>query len=195
MRHRESRRVGEFELVGEKEKGYALDAVDDYLAQLAADYSKLRHGEFEGVITSEMIRQVTFESESGGYRPSEVDEALDKVEERFAVLENEYRRNELGQNLWDEEIEVLAEAIMGRLNRPAGARFRRPSKRLVKGYFIRDVDDLCERLKKHLLTDQGFDPALVRQARFRSATGDMSYEETQVDAFMDRCIQLMLELR
>lgn len=195
MRHRESSRIGEFELVGEKQQGYSVSEVDDYLARLGNDYSLLRQGQVEGILTSEMIRQAVFASEAGGYKPASVDGVLDQVEERFAELENRFRREKLGQRLWEEEVELLAELLLGRLNRPAGERFRRPSQRLVKGYFVRDVDSLCDLLLERLSAGQMFDLELVRGARFRSATGDMCYEETQVDAFLDRCVQLALEVR
>lgn len=190
-----SQGLGEFTLLGEKEKGYSSEEVDAYFQQLAADYSLLRRGNNDGIISSKDIRTKSFSQEKGGYKPVEVDRALDRVEDKFGELERSLKKTELGEAQWNEELEVLANSIMGRLNRPEGERFRRPSKRLVKGYYMRDVDALCDKLKDHLQHDSKVNPKIIRRARFRSATGDMCYEETQVDAFLDRCIELILEIK
>lgn len=195
MKHRDAKGLGDFELVDEKSIGYAPDDVDDYFEELAADFVKLRKGSYEGIITSSMIRSHSFPQARGGYKPAEVDRALDRVEDKFSELERDARRANLGEAAWNEQVETLANTVMGRLTRPDGERFRRPSKKLVKGYYVRDVDQLCLEIKDHLQHDSVISPKVIRKARFRAATGDMSYEESQVDAFLNRCIELMLEIR
>lgn len=184
----------EFDLVDSSRWGYDVDAVDSFFERLAADFSRVRSGQREGVLTVQQIREVVFDQVRGGYDPLLVDHALDRVEDKFASFELARRKAELGQAAWDAETDRLAELIMGRLKRPAGERFRRPSQKLVKGYYMRDVDALCERLLGLIQSNKPLKLDMIRSASFRSASGDMSYEETQVDAFMDRCIELILEL-
>ncbi|THD30096.1 MAG: cell division protein DivIVA, partial [Rothia mucilaginosa] len=73
-------------------------------------------------------------------------------------------------------------------------RFRRPSKRRHMGYFVGDVDAICDRVYAQLNSEEPLDPSVVRHAKFRPASGTVSYEESQVDAFLDRCIELLQDL-
>ncbi|MFC6257260.1 DivIVA domain-containing protein, partial [Kocuria oceani] len=57
------------------------------------------------------------------------------------------------------------------------------------------VDVLCERLGARLTDSGPLDPAELRGAVFPPAHGERSYEEQQVDAFLDRAVQLLLALR
>jgi divIVA domain protein len=45
-----------------------------------------------------------------------------------------------------------------------------------------------------LNSEEPLDPSVVRHAKFRPASGTVSYEESQVDAFLDRCIELLQDL-
>lgn len=198
MKHRARNALSEpsasvFTLVGPKDNGYRTASVDAFFARLADDYELILSGDELGqeVNTSRTIRQTVFEAEAGGYDPAEVDQALDRVEDRFAELERRLYIQRYGQKTWDEVIEELRQLLLGRLQRPDGERFRRPSQGLVKGYFVKDVDALCRRLMEHFEGRQELLPGDIRSASFTAATGQMSYEETQVDAFLDRCIEYL----
>ncbi len=196
MKHRGARTMSEFNTVGEKQLGYSCAEVDDFFAALADDFELLRSGgSRQDVATSTLIRQRSFSGQAGGYVPQEVDAALDRVEDRFVVFEKERVIAREGLSAWNARLESDAELIMGRLNRPERQRFRRPSEKLTRGYFVGDVDALCESLKAHFLSDEELSPAMIREAVFSSATGEMSYEETQVDAFLDRCVSLILAIK
>jgi DivIVA domain-containing protein len=54
-----------------------------------------------------------------------------------------------------------------------------------------DVDNLCHDLIGYLEHDQPLSVDNVRRAVFRQAKGKDGYEETQVDAFLDRVVELM----
>lgn len=192
MKH-QAESSGEFRRAGAQEKGYSVAAVDSFFTRLADDYELILSGADLGkdVHTSRTVREAVFESEKGGYAPDDVDAALDKVEDRFCELERHLYVQRYGQVAWDQAVEELRELLLGRLERPAGQRFRRPAKRLTKGYFTKEVDALCERLLSHLKGADVLTPADIRAAAFSPATGDICYEETQVDAFLDRAIEYL----
>lgn len=186
----------EFILVSNQQQGYACGEVDSYFDELAADFDALRQGHVGKTLhTSQDIRQVKFSAELGGYSIADVDHALDRVEDRFADFERRYFIERYGRAKWEQSVEESAAVIMRRLDRQAGERFRRPARKLTKGYFVKEVDALCESLRDHFRSAEELSPSLIRSAVFSSATGDMCYEETQVDAFLDSCIALILNLR
>ena len=136
-----------------------------------------------------------FDRVKGGYDPGAVDAHLDAVEDELFALEKAAFVAEHGTRRWEEHLELLAGLLLGRLNRPHGERFRRPSSHRTLGYAAADVDVLCDRLMDALRGKPEVDPRLVRTAVFRPAQGQRSYEEQQVDAFLDRAVEFVLALR
>lgn len=181
----------EFSRLPANETGYDLEETKAFFIQLAEDYELVLSGQdiTRPLQTSRTIRQKDFSPQPGGYNPVEVDQALDRVEDRFAEIERRAYISRHGLETWQTAVQELKELLQGRLQRPAQERFRRPVTKLTKGYFVKDVDALCERLIAHMEGGPQLMPADVRAAAFRAATGTMSYEETQVDAFMDRVIE------
>lgn len=191
-----SQRISEFRVVDERETGYNIEAVDQFFTDLANDYERLRSdGSHSGITTARAIRQSTFQPQKGGYAVADVDAALSRVEDRFAAIERRFFIAEHGREAWSEYVEQIAELLMGRLRRENGERFRRPAHRLTKGYLTEDVDALCNRLMREFKTSDNLSADVVRGAVFRSATGSRCYEETQVDAFLDKCIELIHDLK
>lgn len=189
-------RGGGFARAGETEPGYKRSEVDRLFTRLAEDYEKLSGAAElpEDLYTSRRIRQVIFREEPGGYKLDVVDRALEKIEERFAKLERSRYIEAYGLDNWERSLVETGELLAGRLERPAGERFRRPSKRRYMGYFVGDVDAVCDRVYAQLNSEEPLDPSVVRHAMFRPASGTVSYDETQVDAFLDRCIELLQDL-
>ena len=74
---------------------------------------------------------------------------------------------------------------------PTAQRFRRPAKAKARSYNTTDVDDLCHDLIGYLEEDKPLSVDNVRRAVFRPAVGKDGYEENQVDAFLDRVVELM----
>ena len=124
----------------------------------------------------------------------EVDRALEQVGERFAKLERSRYIQRYGLTEWERSLRSTGELLAGRLERPRGEKFRRPTKRKTVGYFISDVDELCDRVLAQLNSEEPLDAGVVQRASFRPATGSVCYDETQVDAFLDRCIELLQDL-
>lgn len=185
-----------FARVAEQRWGYDPGQVDDFLDRLGAvlDTAAADAGTAPGV-TSREVRATVFDRTPGGYDPGAVDARLDQLEDELAGREREAFLRAQGDHSWEEYLESLGQTLLGRLNRPRGERFRKPSHRKQPGYSIADVDVLCERLVEHFRSDEALDPSLVRTAVFRQARGSRSYEEQQVDAFLDRVLELLLALR
>jgi len=142
----------------------------------------LLHGE----TVHDAIYRITSAAARRLYRP--------ELQERFAELERSRDIEQYGLSNWELSLVDAGELLAQRLERPDGERFRRPSKRKHAGYFVGDVDKVCHHIYAQLNSEEPLDTSVIRNAVFRSATGSVSYEETQVDAFMDRCIALIQDL-
>lgn len=179
--------------VGPQESGYSVREVNDFFGALVDDYEQLltHHGTSQSAHTSRTIRDKVFTPEAGGYTPQAVDSYLDQVEDRFAEIERRLYIERYGEELWQDSLEELRALLRGRLNRPDGERFRRPSHRRTKGYLTEDVDELCRLILRTVEHGETLLPQKIRSATFRSAVGKNSYDETQVDAFMSRCLEYL----
>lgn len=166
-----------------------LDRVDAVLATTTGDPASTPG------VGSRQVRERVFDRVQGGYDPAPVDTRLDELEDRLADHEREAFIREHGPERWEEHLELLGRTLLGRLNRPHGERFRQPSQRKQLGYSVADVDVLCDRITEHFRSDDALDPSMVRTAVFRQARGNRCYEEQQVDAFLDRVVELILALR
>lgn len=196
-----------FDRLGERAWGYDPAQVDDFLDRLAAVMHTTTTppapgaGDADDAAThprrlgSRQVRERVFDRVKGGYDPAAVDAHLDAVEDELFAREKAAFVAEHGTRRWEEHLELLAGLLLGRLNRPHGERFRRPSSHRTLGYAAADVDVLCDRLMDALRGEPEVDPRLVRTAVFRPAQGQRSYEEQQVDAFLDRAVEFVLAMR
>lgn len=173
--------------------GYDPQTVDAFFAD--AESTLEGRVSADEAVTSSGVRGIAFGRARGGYEPAEVDASLDEVENNLAELENELFIQEHGRTAWEAKLGELSELIFGRLERPDGKRFRSPSGASTRGYAVVDVDALCHALVEELSRPESLDPDRVRTAVFGPAVGEDSYEEQQVDAFLDKVVELLLALR
>jgi DivIVA domain-containing protein len=178
-----------FERVGRREHGYNVRQVDQFLAR-AREYYNANDPD-SGQITSRDVRAMTFEPARGGYDPRAVDSALDRLEDVFAQRERDALIVAEGEQAWLAQIGRVSAVLRARLHREPGDRFRRPAKRNAPSYNVQDVDALCSELLAYFENDQPLSVDIVRRSVFREAKGPDGYEETQVDAFLDRVVELM----
>ncbi|MGM9473619.1 DivIVA domain-containing protein [Pseudarthrobacter sp. YS3] len=178
-----------FERVRSNEFGYNAKQVDQFLqrAKVALETPKAA----VHPLGSADVRAVSFDPVKGGYSAAVVDSALDRLEDAFARRERDELIAARGEDAWLREIGKLSGILRGRLHRPDGERFRRPARKNVRSYNIQDVDKLCYDLIGYLEEDKPLSVDNVRRAVFRPAAGQDGYEETQVDAFLDRVVELM----
>ncbi|KAA9393566.1 DivIVA domain-containing protein [Kocuria coralli] len=183
-----------FPRVGSRAWGYAPETVDAFLADVEAALTS-DGTSAEGALTSADVRAVVFGRARGGYEPQEVDTTLDRVEDALTEREIQAYVRDHGQEAWETRVNQLSELIFGRLERADGQRFRAPSGASTRGYAVGDVDELCRSLTDRLGRSRAVDPDSVRSAVFGPAVGGNAYEEQQVDAFLDKVVELLLALR
>lgn len=187
MAHTEDSAAAGFDRVGRGDLGYSPKQVEKFLAA-ARTYLE---DQSAPVVTSHEVRTISFDAVRGGYDANEVDAALDRLEDAFARRERDDLIQQSGEDAWLKEIGHLAGVLRGRLVRPDGERFRRPSSQKAPSYHAQDVDALCVRLLDYLEHGTPMSADEVRMAVFRTVSGQEGYEETQVDAFLDRVVELM----
>lgn len=178
----------------EKVRGYDMAQVDAFLAAVDEALAGALPGPAERTVGSAEVRSAVFSGVRGGYRPEAVDEMLDAAEDALAAAERERFLRAHGPAAWQQRADELAALLRGRLDRPRTERFRCPSRPRAQGYSAAHVDVLCERLAARLEGTGALAAAELRRAVFPPAQGERSYEEQQVDAFLDRAVQLLLTL-
>jgi DivIVA domain-containing protein len=178
-----------FERVARTEYGYNAKQVDQFLQRARVSLETPEAAAHP--VKSADVRSVSFDPVKGGYSATAVDAALDRLEDAFARRERDDLIAERGEDAWLRQIGQLSGTLRGRLHRPDGERFRRPVKKKARSYNTKDVDGLCRDLIGYLEHDKPLSVDNVRRAVFRAAVGEDGYEETQVDAFLDRVVELM----
>ncbi|KRF04978.1 hypothetical protein ASH00_10965 [Arthrobacter sp. Soil782] len=178
-----------FARVGRREYGYKAKQVDRFLTRARTFYNS--DGTDGEPVTSAEVRTTAFDPARGGYEPRAVDAALDRLEDVFAQRERDTLIAASGEQAWLMQIGRTSAVLRNRLHRPPGERFRRPSRKNTTSYDIEDVDALCNELLGYFERDMPLSVDVVRRAVFREAIGQDGYEETQVDAFLDRVVELM----
>ncbi|GAB3538568.1 DivIVA domain-containing protein [Arthrobacter tecti] len=178
-----------FARVGRRDFGYNARQVDRFLTEARSYYNS--DGADGDPITSSDVRTMAFDPARGGYEPQAVDAALDRLEDVFAQRERDALIDSNGEEAWLMQIGRISAVLRSRLHRPPGERFRRPSRRNSPSYNVDDVDALCNELLGYFENDMPLSVDVVRRAVFRESVGEEGYEETQVDAFLDRVVELM----
>jgi DivIVA domain-containing protein len=170
--------------------GYSVDEVEDFLEDARAAYANQRPD--VAVITAESIRRTAFSMQKGGYSPSHVDAALERLEDAFAVRERERVLAEVGDAEWYSKARRDAQVILDRLDRPPGQKFKRTGI-LVNGYHPKDVDAFADRLVEYFQHGKPLTVEHVRTVVFRSKKH--GYAEWQVDLLIDSVVDVMLAVR
>ncbi|MHA7276537.1 DivIVA domain-containing protein [Arthrobacter sp. HLT1-21] len=178
-----------FARVGRREYGYNLRQVDSFLTRAREFYNT--EDLTGGPVSSIDVRSMAFDPAKGGYEPQAVDAALDRLEDVFAQRERDRLISAKGEDVWLMQIGRSSAVLRSRLHREPGERFRRPTRRKAASYNVDDVDTLCNELLAYFESDAPLSVDVVRRSVFRDAVGAEGYEETQVDAFMDRVVELM----
>ncbi len=175
-----------FPHVGRWSRGYEPDQVDLFFARARIAYE----GPLEASMPADEVRNTSFDLTRGGYTPSVVDDAMDRLEAAF------YRRERAafvalnGMGEWKARTERLLHTLQPRAARPAGVRFARPAH--GPGYRAADVDALVDRIIARFASDAPLTSDEIRAASFGNARGRAAYAEGPVDAYLDRALQVLL---
>lgn len=144
-------------------------------------------------LTSDEIRHTAFRlARRKGYSARHVDAALERLEEAFAARERERELASLGAEAYHAETRALAQEIIDRLARPAGAKFRRVSL-VTRGYHPADVDAFAARISAYIENGRALPVETVRTIAFRPRY--RGYDEAQVDLLLDGVVRVMLAVR
>jgi DivIVA domain-containing protein len=179
-----------FPRIRKSRRGYSVDQVEDFLEEARRAYSAEPNE--PAVVNATNIRQMAFSLQKGGYSPSHVDAALERLEDAFASRERERAIAERGDEAWYTEARSIAREILDRLARPAAHRFDRVGL-LSKGYHRVEVDAFASRLTNYFQDGRPMSIDEVRTVSFRPQKG--GYREAQVDLVLDSVITVMLAVR
>ena len=136
------------------------------------------------------VRTVAFELARGGYDPSAVDAALDRLEGAFVQRHRADFIAERGQDAWMEHVAQRATTLYPRLVRPAGERFAPPAR--GRGYDSDAVDTVMDSLVNYFDAGRPLSAQKLRHVTFATARKSRAYAEGPVDAFLDRAVDVLL---
>ncbi|MCX8530634.1 MAG: DivIVA domain-containing protein [Rhodoluna sp.] len=167
-----------------KRRGYEPEAVDAFIAKAREQYS---HRD-ANIITSLDLRQAEFPMIRKGYSVSAVDGAIDRLEDAFAKAEIDRKRAAGGYDALRDRIVAIKLLLKGRLDRPKRQHFSSTGL-ILRGYDRKQVDRFMASVAAHIETGRELDLNSVRRAVFKVKRG--GYAEIQVDAFIDRVVELL----
>ncbi|SED85135.1 DivIVA domain-containing protein [Ruania alba] len=176
---------GLFPTVSGWANGYDRDEVDEFFTRARAAYE----GDGEAMGAAD-VRGVAFDLLRGGYVPSAVDAALDRLEGAFVQRERADFIAANGQEAWMEQVADRATTLYPRLVRPAGERFAPPER--GRGYAADSVDEVMDRLVDYFDEGRALSATELRHVAFPRASRSRAYAEGPVDAFLDRAVDVLL---
>lgn len=168
--------------------GYNPEQVDALLDLAKRQYESPD----EVLLRASDLRGLRLDLVSGGYAVSQVDAALDNLEDHFIQAEVKAFRERFGEPELAKRYGELQQSLVPRLRRESSRRFARVSI-LARGYEKKKVDELCDLLMAHFNGGPRVRVSEVRRAQFSASRA--GYSMPQVDGFLDRVIEaLQLEI-
>lgn len=174
----------QFAHADQKHPGYEPTQVDEFIAKARAQFANF---DLE-VLPSDHLRRVEFDLVHGGYEIAAVDDAIARLEDAFAKHEIQRQIAKGGQYAVDDRHARIKEILIGRTERPAGTKFARVSW-IMRGYNRKQVDALAAHIERHLMSEAPLSVSDIRGSIFKATRG--GYVEGQVDAFLDRVIEIL----
>lgn len=167
-------------------RGYDRAEVDEFFEFARRVYED----QTDEVLSHRDIHTALFDLTRSGYVTAEVDAALDRLENAFVARNRQTVIGQQGPQGWSAFLNEQAKTLYPRLTRMPGERFAHPSK--GRGYKSAEVDQMCRDLIDFFDGKKKITAAEIRSLTFTSARGKKAYEETSVDAFMARAIEVLL---
>ena len=174
----------EFPRVTGRVLGYEPSEVDEFIERARSAYGD----QDSKMVDAARLRSQGFKLVRNGYSVSAVDGAIDRLEDVFVEREFAARVANFGESDMASEIIRLQNLIKGRTSRRGGRKFKRVVWPL-RGYSVRAVNRLCKRIHVHIAEDKPLELVEVRRAIFVQRR--RGYNESQVDAFIDRVLELL----
>ncbi|RKI87681.1 DivIVA domain-containing protein [Bifidobacterium pseudolongum] len=191
--------------VGKRKKGYDVHQVDAFLEQAHALY------EADGIqLHRSDIQDASFDIVKGGYAISQVDAALERLEQAVTDKQTQYDIAQLGRVAWKAQTEAQFQELDRHAQRAEGQRFA-PAQPKTPSYDRKQVDRLIDRVLAKAEAElerisagssgrQGpeADPTLTSQyvedVSFTQRKGKHGYDERQVDYYLNACVNLLASL-
>ncbi len=167
-----------------KRRGYEPAAVDAFI-----DLARVQYADRNArVVTSLELRRAEFPMVKKGYSVSAVDAAIDRLEDTFAKAEIDAKRAAGGFDAILDRVVAIKSTLIGRLERPKRHHFSNTGL-ILRGYDRKQVDRFMASVSAHIETGRELDINSVRRAVFKVKRG--GYAEIEVDAFIDRVVELL----
>jgi len=176
-----------FPLTTGRTRGYHPAAVDDFLQKARESFER-----DDDAVSADEVRRASFPLVKHGYDVVEVDAALGRVEDAFAVRARERAVRENGVEAWVEQARDEAQMVLDHLSRPKKQRFARTGL-LGYGYRVDEVDHVARRIVRYLRDGEELSVEQIRSAAFRMQR--RGYREEQVDALLDATVEIILAVR
>ncbi len=174
----------EFPRVSGRTLGYEPSEVDEFVERARQAYTEPG----TTLVDAARLRSQGFKLVRRGYSVSAVDGALDRLEDVFVEREFSARVANFGESDMASEVIRLQNLVLGRAERPRGQKFKRTAWPL-RGYSVRAVNRLCGKIVDHITAEKPLEIPEVRRAIFMQSR--RGYNESQVDAFIDRVLELL----
>lgn len=189
---------------GKRKWGYDTSQVDEFLERVHALYE-----EDEPKISQSDIQNTAFSLQKNGYVISQVDAALHRLENAVVDKQTQWDIAQAGRVAWQAQTQSLAQTLLPRASRSAKQRFadgpaRKPS------YDRKQVDRFVDQIVGKLNRELGFDEqpqdnetaqadsqitaSSIANVIFTQRKGKHGYAERQVDAYLNRAIQVFSRL-
>lgn len=175
-----------FAKTGVWRRGYDIDAVDTFFDKAKKLYQE---EELSVELEVEKIRTVAFKLVRNGYDTSEVDHALDRLEQACWQRQRAQVVSGVGSQEWLTRAYESASSLYPRLNRPRGERFRAPNK--GQGYKRSEVDDLLDRLALYFDGKGDMSAGEVTNSSFTMTRKSNGYDVAVVDVYLDRASSVL----
>lgn len=173
-----------FPSASDKTLGYDKTQVDKFISRARTQFQDPSLS----LITSDETRRSEFDLVLSGYEISRVDAAMESLENEFAAREIKGQKLSRGEWAVEDRLARLTEIVSGRLQRKKRQRFKNTGL-LIRGYNRAQVDSLCESIQAHLVAGAPMKLNHVRRAVFTLRR--RGYAEAQVDAFLDRVMEIL----
>lgn len=186
-------------LAGKRKWGYSVEQVDEYLAHAHEQYE---HD--DSSLTQASIQTQSFDLERNGYIIGQVDAALVRLEKAVVDKQTLWDITHNGQQQWSDETARLAATLRERAEREPLARFTAAERGEI-GYNKKQVDKLVDQAwdliartlslplssTEQINSTTDLSAAAVSNVIFTQRKGKKGYEESSVDAYLNRVVQVL----
>ncbi|MDR6939081.1 DivIVA domain-containing protein [Arcanobacterium hippocoleae] len=174
-----------FSRAGTFKYGYNRKQVDAFFDRAKHAYKDSA----ESNVTEDDVRQAAFSWVRNGYKASEVDGALDRLERALLQRRRANVMVDTGESAWLDYAYGQAESLYPRMLRKDGERFANAKD---YGYAKSEVDAFISQIARYFEGQTQLTSKEVRDVVFRRARKGNAYDEAVVDVYLDRVISVLI---